>query len=443
MTREEEFTKLWRRGIKLIEDGRESEAEPIINRAASEFPDLWCSKATDISRNGKEQLGIVLAHKVLDLCKNNVSRALAKNTVGLILANRGQAKEGLEYFREAHQLCPDKHEIMTNIALACRWLGQTEDAEQWLKRALEKNPWFHDAEFERSLIALLKGDYKTGFELYECRWRSKNNGLQKVEAYVPEWDGTNGKRLFVYSEQGAGDAILMMRYAKPLKERGLWLAWAFQKSMVPLAESLGLIDCVLGPTTTGDQLPEFDCHIPAFSLPRIFGTTLETIPPTPYIPRPNVIPHYGPGFHVGICWRGSTGQKNDYLRSTCLDSWLPVFEVEGVTFHSLQVDGADEALLYPKLNRFEPPKDWMDTARRVGGMDLIISVDTSMVHLAGAMGVPCWCAMHCRPYFVYPLVCEHTPWYPSVRLFKQKESGDWTPVFERIAYELKLHIAAA
>jgi ADP-heptose:LPS heptosyltransferase len=76
-------------------------------------------------------------------------------------------------------------------------------------------------------------------------------------------------------------------------------------------------------------------------------------------------------------------------------------------------------------------------------MDLIISVDTSMVHLAGAMGVPCWCAMHCRPYFVYPLVCEHTPWYPSVRLFKQKESGDWTPVFERIAYELKLHIAAA
>jgi len=435
MTRKEEFYKLWKRGIKLVEDGRDKEAEPLLNDAATRFPDLWCALAVDLSKQGEDQISLTLAQRVLDLCKSNLARAGALNTVGLVFANKGYTEEGLQAFKEAHKLKPDDPDIMSNIALANRWLGNIKDAEHWLARALGKNPWMHEAEFERALITLLKGDYKTGFERYECRFRSKNNGLPKITAYCPEWDGTNGKKLFVYSEQGAGDAILMMRYAKLLKERGLFVSWAFQDSMVSLAESMGLIDHVFGAKETKEKFPDMDCHIPAFSLPRIFGTTIETIPPAPYIPWRFCDRRLGQ-FTVGIAWRGSVTQNNDYIRSTSLAEWGPVLAVPGVMFESLQVDGADEALLYPSIRTFQKPSNWLDTATRLCGVDLVITVDTSILHLAGAMGVPCWCAMHCRPYFVYPLTCEHTPWYPSVKLFKQNKAGEWKPVFERIAYEL-------
>jgi hypothetical protein len=139
---------------------------------------------------------------------------------------------------------------------------------------------------------------------------------------------------------------------------------------------------------------------------------------------------------VGLAWRGSKIQGNDRFRSTNLDQWRAVLAVPGVEFHSLQVDGADEALFYPQVIHTPPPSDWLETARRLCALDLVISVDTSLVHLAGALGVPCWCALHCRPYFVYPLCRPDTPWYPSVRLFKQTREFDWPPVFSQIAQAL-------
>ncbi len=129
-------------------------------------------------------------------------------------------------------------------------------------------------------------------------------------------------------------------------------------------------------------------------------------------------------------------QINDHIRSTNLDQWREVLEIPGINFHSLQVDGADEALLYPQLKVHSMPPNWLETAARIAALDLVISVDTSIVHLAGAMQIPCWCALHSRPYFVFPAVREHTPWYPSVRLFKQKKEFEWSPVFSAIAQEL-------
>jgi hypothetical protein len=255
--------------------------------------------------------------------------------------------------------------------------------------------------------------------------------LSRLETPQPEWDGTNGTNVYIYGEQGAGDIFLMLRYAKLIRERGLKQSWVVHQSMATLARTIPDIDCVCN---VGDPLPDFDCHLPAASLPRLFGTTLKTIPVAPYIPKPEAV-EYGPGFHVGIVWRGNKTQLNDRFRSTALADWEPVFNVSGIMFHSLQVDGADEGLLHP-LEMHAPPVDWMETARRVAGLDLIISVDTSMVHLAGAMGIPCWCALHCRPYFVFPLVREDCPWYPSVQLFKQSKEFEWQPVFERIAKEL-------
>lgn len=406
-----------------------------LKQVAKKYPVQWCELATRLAQDGDptamEHLQIALT-----LTNNSLARAGILNDVGRIHANAGQTKDSLAFFLQAHQLQPNSSGILCNIGLANRWLGNLDDAERWLNRALKSNPWEANAALEISFIKLLRGDYLDGFKHYESRFRVPGGQLAKLVCDKPEWDGTNGKNVFVYGEQGSGDIFLMLRYAKLIRQLGVRQSWVVHKPMLPLVKTIKEIDFAFA---NGDDTPEFDCHIPAASLPRLFKTTMDSIPSPLVFRHPE--PHdYGSGFHVGIVWRGSKTQNNDKIRSTSLDKWLPVLNVPGVTFHSLQVDGADEALLYPQILPEEKPADWMDTARRVCGLDLVISVDTSIVHLCGSLGVPCWCALHCRPYFVFPLVREDCPWYPSVRLFKQKREFEWQPVFESIAKELCLTI---
>ncbi len=393
-----------------------------------------CDAATRMISEGREEDAIDIFQSALVGTKNARIRAGIFNGIGQIYANRGQMIDADSMFQSAHNLYPESADAIANIGLIHKWRGNLPEADRWLNRALELNPWHSAAQFTQALSVLLAGDYKRGFELYECRFRSSLGGLKKLETCWPEWDLTNGKQVYVYGEQGSGDIFLMLRYARLIKALGVKQSWVVHKSMVPLVKTIVEIDHVAG---AGDPLPEFDCHIPAASLARLFETTLNTIPEA-ILPKPAGV-DYGPGFHVGIAWRGSKVQLNDRFRSTNLDAWAPVLDIPGVTFHSLQVDGADEALLYPNICMDEKPADWMETARRVAGLDLVISVDTSMVHLCGSMGVPCWCALHCRPYFVFPLSREDCPWYPSVRLFKQRKEYEWAPVFESIANELKRH----
>ncbi len=393
-----------------------------------------CESASSLLRDGKEEEALSYFYDLLPHTNNSVLRCGILNGIGQVMAGRGHLDEALEAFKEAHSVWPESPDAMANLGLVHKWRGNLDQAERWVTRALKKHPWHNAAQFTQALIALLSGDYKRGFNLYECRFRARNGGLKKLETAWPEWDKTNGENVYVYGEQGSGDIFLMLRYAKMIRALRIRQSWVVHKAMVPLVKTIPEIDLVVG---EGDALPDFDCHIPAASLPRLFETTLETIPSAPYIPKPEICIGTGEGFHVGIVWRGNKGQGNDRFRSTNLEAWKPVLETKGVHFHSLQVDGADEALLYPQIQMHNKPADWMETARRVAGMDLVISVDTSMVHLCGAMGVPCWCALHCRPYFVYPIVREDCPWYPSVKLFKQRKEFQWQPVFQQIANELK------
>jgi tetratricopeptide (TPR) repeat protein len=353
---------------------------------------------------------------------------------------------------------PQSADALTNFGQVHKWRGDLDRAESYCSRALAINPWHSEAQFLQALNALDRGDYGRGFPLYECRWRSRTNGYRKLECFFPEWSGPGAtfqgeplKRLFVYCEQGAGDIFLMLRYAPLIRAAGMWQSWAVKRGMAGLAGEL--VDHV---TENAEPPVEFDCHVASASLPAIFGTTLQTVPRDPYLKAPAAV-DYGPGFHVGIAWRGNKGQYNDAIRSTALSDWRPVMELAGdhpspwpsplggerehgshrVTFHALQVDGAEEALLYPEIEMHEPPKDWSETAARLAGLDLLITVDTGIAHLAGAMGLPVWCALHCRPYFVFPLACEGSPWYPTMRLFKQQRAFEWQPVFSRIADELR------
>lgn len=400
---------------------------------------ILCDKASRLIQQGDESRALEFFSTALSQTKNSFLRAGIFNNIGLIYCNRGQLPEALEMFMTAHRLQPQLPDAMANIALAYKWMGDLKSALRWIDRALAIHPWHSAAQFTQAMAVLLSGDFKRGFELYECRFRARAGGLAKLITRWPEWGGSSAepllKNVYVYGEQGSGDIFLMLRYARLIREAGMKQSWVVHKSMKTLVQLMPDIDCVV---ENGEDLPQFDCHIPAASLPRVFGTTIATIPLEPYIPRPDV-PRFriqNAKLNVGIVWRGSRVQTNDRFRSTNLDQWRPVLEVQGVQFHSLQVEGSDEALVYPEIQIHEPPADWMETARRVAAMDLVISVDTSMVHLCGAMGVPCWCALHCRPYFVYPITREDCPWYSSVRLFKQRKEFQWFRVFEDIARQL-------
>lgn len=430
-TRAERFADLYNRGLKLLESNREEEAMRVMFQAATLAPDGWLAVATEQIKQGQSEVALQRLREVLAITKVPKIRAAALNNIGMILAGSGQNESALAAFEDAARIAPEFPDTYNNIALIHKWKKDYRATIRYATMALERDPWHEQAQFVRAMALLMDGQYGQGWEEYECRWRSRSNGLSKIASPFPEWDGTNGKRLFVYGEQGHGDSLLMLRYAREIRARGMWQAWVAQKSMAPLLRTIPEIDQVL---EVGDVLPDFDCHLPSVSLPRILRTRIDSIPGTPYIPRPDV--QRGDGLNVGICWRGSKVQANDLFRSTRLDEWRPVFAVDGVNFHSLQVDGAEEGLVWP-MQQYDKPADWLETARRVAAMDLVISVDTSIVHLAGAMGVPCWCALHCRPYFVYPTKFpDSTPWYQSVRLYRQQKELQWEPVFQQIATDL-------
>lgn len=433
-TRQEKFRRLYHEGLQLISDGKNEEAMRILYHAAKEAPEGWLALSTELIKDGQHKVAEERCKEVLALTKDARIRAAAFNNLGMIYSACGAVDAAIAVFNESAREFPGSPDAHSNLALVCQWRQDYAGGVRRADRALELDPWHEQAQFIRAMCRLLAGDYERGFEEYECRWRSKKNGLAKLNCNMPEWDGSNGKSVFVYGEQGHGDSILMLRYAREIRKRGLRQSWVCQKNMAPLLRTIPEIDTVV---EVGDPLPDFDCHLPAVSLPRVFKTTMKTIPPAPYLQKPENAMRHGRGFHVGIVWRGSAAQSNDSIRSSCLSDWRAVLGVEGVTFHSLQVDNADEALLYPKIKTAAQPKDWLDTLHRVAGLDLIIAVDTAVVHLAGAMGIPCWCALHSRPYFVYPPGCgDKTPWYNSVRLFRSEKEHDWNNVFAKIANEL-------
>lgn len=403
-------------------------------QAAAFAPDLWCNMATKLAKNGQEDISIEYLRTVLQVTNNAGIRCGVFNNIGTLLAKRGQMPEAIKMFNMAMDADPNGPDAYHNLGLIAQWDRDLPECNRLVGRALEMNPWHNEAQFLQAQAALLAGDCRRGFELYESRWRSKTNGMRKLECHKPEWQGEPAGELYIYGEQGMGDIFLVLRYAALVKERCEKQYWCVKTGQKTIVETVACIDKVYEP---GSIMPEFDYHIPAMSLPRIFGTTLENIPPAPYIPRP-----YGPvageKLKVGICWRGTTLQaQSDHIRSTALIQWADVLAVPGVEFYSLQFDGAAEALVYPQIETFPQPEDWLVTANRMAKLDLVISVDTAIAHLAGAMGIPCWVALHARPYFVFPYVREDCPWYATHRLYKQSKVLEWKPVFEKIAHDLR------
>jgi Tfp pilus assembly protein PilF len=365
------------------------------------------------------------------------------NNLGLVLRDQGQTVEAAAHFRRALQLDSNYVDAASNLGLALQDLGQLDEAAACYKRAIELNANYVDAYWNQSLLLLLRGDFERGWTEYEWRWQHKKAVSRRFTQ--PRWDGRplEGKTILLYAEQGFGDTIQFIRYAPMVKSLGATVVVECQKRLAKLLASAPGIDQLI---TEGQEYPDFDFHAPLLSLPGVFKTVLATIPATvPYLfADPALIAYWREklsqfsGFRIGINWHGRVGDPQSARRDIPLENFLPLAQLPGVRLISLQKSPPSNmshaSCLPAEIIDLGPDVDqtrgaFVDTAAIMMNLDLVITSDTSVPHLAGALGVPVWVALPSIPEWRWLLDRSDSPWYPTMRLFRQPTAGDWTTVF--------------
>jgi tetratricopeptide (TPR) repeat protein len=350
--------------------------------------------------------------------------------------------EAAACYRRALQIDPRYADAFVNLGVAQINLGDCYQAIAALDHALALDADLAEAGWNKALALLLSGRLDEAWDLYEWRWQAVK-GLSKPEISRPLWDGGDGtgRTILIRCEQGYGDAMQMVRYLPWVRDRGWRVALECPRKLARLFADSGLADAVI---PFGAERPAFDAWLPIMSLPRVFATELATIPSSgPYLKAasaPRV--HAGDaGLTVGIVWQGSLTNDRGRFRSCALSDLAALQDVTGVALCSLQAQiAADDRRLLERLSIPDLEtglSDFADTAAAVRSVDLVITVDTAMAHLAGALGRPVWTVLSAFPDWRWMLDRDDSPWYPTMRLFRQRRGGDWAPVVQEAAAALQ------
>jgi tetratricopeptide (TPR) repeat protein len=395
----------------------------------------------------------VVLHQALRL---RPRAAEAHNNLGMVLAELGRFAEAETCYQEALRRNPRYADAHNNLGSTYKEQGRTEEALASYQIALWLEPDGPSAHWNRSLALLQAGDFERGWPEYEWRWRRPKTPPRRLPQ--PVWDGATlaGKALLIHPEQGLGDTLQFIRYAPLVQRQGATVLVECPGFLHPLLSRCPGIDRLVA---EGQPLPPFDCHAPLLSLPHLVGTTLATIPAeVPYLFADEervrrwaakLVPLGG--FRVGIVWQGNRHHQWDHFRSFPVEHFAALAEVPGVRLVSLQKGpGADQlrrlAGRFP-VTELDSERDaasaaFMDTAAVMKGLDLVVTADTSIAHLAGGLGVPVWVALSAVSDWRWLLKRSDSPWYPTMRLFRQTTLGDWEGVFERMAGALQRLVRA-
>ena len=381
----------------------------------------------------------------------NPDYAEAHLNLGNTLRELGNLNGAIERYRTALRLKPDLAEAHMSLGVAFQELGRLNEAIAQYRMAISFKPELSESHRNLALALLLSGNFTEGLKEYEWRWEAKEGKAQKRNFPQPIWNGEeiSGRAILLYAEQGVGDTIQFIRYAPLVAKRGARVIVECHANLKSLLESVR--GGVMSVVARGEPLPPFDVYVSLLSLPWILDTTIETIPAqVPYITaNPAAVTAWRSRlesdkgrFKVGLAWAGRSDHKNDRNRSCALDLFEPLAKLPDVTFYSLQKGEAAKQAANPPggmvLKDFTPDlNDFADTAALMTHLDLIIAVDTAVVHLAGAMGKPAWTVLPFSPDWRWMLERNDTPWYPTMRLFRQPCPGDWPGVFARVAEELQ------
>ncbi|HEY4744370.1 MAG TPA: tetratricopeptide repeat protein, partial [Desulfuromonadaceae bacterium] len=373
----------------------------------------------------------------------------ALNMLGSSFHLTGMFAAAEECYRKALALKPDTLTVLNNLGAVYQSQGRFAESAVVLRRAVTVDPGYADGHWNLALSLLACGEYGEGWQEYEWRFK-KSNPVPERHVSSPQWDGSplGGRTILLHCEQGFGDTIQFIRYATLVARRGGRVVVECQApTLKRLVAGVAGVSVVIA---AGEALPLFDCHAPLLSLPLIFQTTPADIPAEiPYLHadptdvetwRARMVP--GDALKVGLVWSGRQNLALNRKRTCNLDSFAPLAAMAGAVFYSLQVgDGAEQAAAPPAGMRLEDLtphiRDFADTAALIANLDLVITIDTSVAHLAGAMGKPTWLLLAHAADWRWMPAREDTPWYPGMRIFRQSAEGDWQGVMESVATALQ------
>ncbi|MBI3840084.1 MAG: tetratricopeptide repeat protein [Planctomycetia bacterium] len=373
--------------------------------------------------------------------------------LGTALRDAGHYAEAVACFHQALALLPDLAEAHNNLGTTLQAQGRLVEALACYEEALRCDSLAADAHFNLGTYRLRQGDLEGGFPEYEWRWKFKNFSSRRYAE--PRWDGSQleGRTILLHAEQGLGDTLQFIRYASDVKDRGATVLVECQAPLLNILASCPGIDRLIA---VGSPLPSFDVQASLLSLPSILKLSLENLSRGAYLcADPALVEQWHAdlegyrGFRIGICWQGNPKFLFDRQRSLSLEQFGPLAEIAGVRLVSLQKgtgaeqiaanDGFEVIDLGPGWDEAAGP--FMDTAAVMKNLDLVITADTAVAHLAGALGVPVWLALAINSDWRWFADREDSPWYPTMRLFRQQRLDDWSDVFGRIAHQLQNRIA--
>jgi len=371
---------------------------------------------------------------------------------GVVLSKNKETEQALRAYQRSLELNSTNLSAVYNIAYTLKDLGREQEAIPLYLQVIEKKPDHAHAHLGLAQSYLALGNFQNGWK--EFSWRSSD--IRKFKQYDWSNDDLLGKKILVRCEWGMGDVIQFIRYAKLLKERGATVIMQSYPQLLQILSCCPYIDTIV---TASQPLPEHDIQIPLLSLPQTFNTTLATTPrKVPYLfPDPQLIEHWhkklthDTKLKIGICWHGRENSSTPprLNRNIPLSLLLSLAELKNVSLYSLQKStGLDELNTISadsKLNIFDQDFDetngpFMDTAAVMKNLDLVITIDTSIAHLAGALGVPTWLVLPSKADWRWMKDRSDSPWYPTMRLFRQTEPGNWEDVMTAIENDLRIRI---
>ncbi|HEY8069222.1 MAG TPA: tetratricopeptide repeat-containing glycosyltransferase family protein [Burkholderiales bacterium] len=439
---------LCNRGTVLSEFKRYDEALACYDRALAinpGFAEAWICRGTLLGGMVRWEEGLASYDKALAIAPDNADLL---NSRGNALREVGRYEEAVASYDKAAAIRPDYAEPWNGRGNALRVLGRYHEALASYGKAQSIKPDFAGAHWNESMCRLLLGDFERGWQKYEWRWRCDEALSVKRDFSRPLWLGKEdiaGKTILLYAEQGLGDAIQFARYTQAVADKGARVILEVWGAVKPLLSGFPGAQQVIG---NGEPLPEFDFHCPLLSLPLALNTRLETIPAAiPYLRASDAkLDSWrrklgrGNALNVGIAWSGRPEHRNDRNRSLALSA-LMAADNDGVRLISLQKEVRPEDASVLESNKRilhfgAELEDFSDTAALVSLVDLVISVDTSIAHLAGALGKPVWILLPFAPDWRWLLDREDSPWYPTARLFRQPRFGDWDDVIGKVKREL-------
>jgi tetratricopeptide (TPR) repeat protein/SAM-dependent methyltransferase len=440
----------------LASRGELEEALALYRKSLAADPSLaftYSNMSDTLTRLGRYDEALAAATRASALDPNSPD---AFNNVGSALLEVARFDEAIIALEKALALNPNFAFAHSNMGNALRSLGRLDEAIACFEKAVELGPHLAIAHKNLGLTRLQKGEYRTGWPEYGWRWQADGHAPRNYPQ--PHWQGESlaGKTLLLYTEQGLGDAIQFARFIPELAAQGARIVLEVHPQLMGLMRRLAGVSEII---SAWGEVPPFDIYLPIMDIPGVLGLMPDTIPrKVPYLSaEPERIARWrerigAHGFKVGIAWEGFGGTPRKKLRSAALSCFAPLADIEGVCLISLQKQAPD-APTEPFIERLgvetigpdfdSGPDAFLDTAAVMESLDLIITIDTSIAHVAGALARPVWIALTKVPDWRWKMEGRDSVWYPTAQLFRQTVDGEWPSVFAEMAGELAKTVAGA